>query len=213
MQDPRITYFPVGNGDCSLIQLSDNTHVLIDCNITDDSRDGNEPTRYDVHAHLVKFGKKLTQIPHVDAFILTHSDEDHCRGFDTTFHTGDPSSYSKRHLKSNLILIDELWFTRRIFAPHEGKLSLAALSFRREAQRRIDLHKRGVAACNMPGNRVRIVGYSDNPDYRGLKHLVTVPGNFIDVIDGKKKTDFRLFVHAPFRLETDSKWSERNDTS
>jgi hypothetical protein len=32
--DPRITYFPVGNGDCSLITLSDNTQILIDCNTT-----------------------------------------------------------------------------------------------------------------------------------------------------------------------------------
>ena len=28
--DPRITYFPVGNGDCSLITLSDNTQIIID---------------------------------------------------------------------------------------------------------------------------------------------------------------------------------------
>jgi hypothetical protein len=60
---------------------------------------------------------------------------------------------------------------------------------------------------------VRIIGYSDNPDYRGVEHLVTVPGNFIDVIDAKQKSDFRFFVHAPFKLETDATWSERNDTS
>jgi hypothetical protein len=212
--DPKITYFPVGNGDCSLIELSDKTQILIDCNITEDSRDHDEPARYDVHAHFVKFGKRLNgRIPHVDAFILTHSDQDHCRGFDTTFYTGDPASYSDRHLNSGLILIDELWFTRRIFAPHEGRLSLPALAFRREARRRIDLHKKRAATGNLPGNRIRIIGYSDNPDYRGLEHLVTVPGNFIDVIDAKKKADFRFFVHAPFKLETDSKWSERNDTS
>ncbi len=203
MQDPRITYFPVGNGDCSLIQLSDNTHVLIDCNITDDSRDGNEPTRYDVHAHLVKFGKKLTQIPHVDAFILTHSDEDHCRGFDTTFHTGDPSSYSKRHLKSNLILIDELWFTRRIFAPHEGKLSLAALSFRREAQRRIDLHKRQMERAQrhqlrkLPSNARMLSGGARGVEPRPLKcHQVLFPSR--QVIRRSKNLQDRKFENSRF---------------
>jgi hypothetical protein len=75
MADPRITYFPVGNGDCALVAFSDNTHIVINCNITDDSRDEDEATRYDVHRHLLKFGKKLNaSVPHVDAFILTHSD-------------------------------------------------------------------------------------------------------------------------------------------
>ena len=193
--------------------FSDNTHILIDCNITDDSRDENEKARYDVHAHLLKFGKKLNGIPHVDAFILTHSDRDHCGGFDTTFYTGDPSKYSEKHLKDGLLLIDELWFTRRIFSPHEKDLSDPAKTFRAEAYRRINLHKAGSADGNKPGNRIRIIGYSDNPDYKGLEHLVTGPGSYINVIDGKRKSDFKFFVHAPFRLETDSKWSERNDTS
>jgi hypothetical protein len=214
MPDPRIMYFPVSNGDCTLVALSDNTHILIDCNITEDSRDKDEASRYDVHQHLLKFGKKLNgRIPHVDAFILTHSDEDHCRGFETTFYTGDPAKHADRHLRDGLLLIDELWFSRRIFSPHEGKLSPSATAFRKEAQRRIQLHRSRSPDGDKPGNRIRIIGYSDNPDYKGLDHLVTVPGNFIDVIDGKRKSDFRFFVHAPFRLETDSKWSERNDTS
>lgn len=212
--DPRITYFPVANGDCSLITLSDNCQILIDCNFTDELRDPKEPGRYDVHQHLLKFGKKLDgKIPHVDAFILTHSDQDHCRGFDTTFYTGDPAKYGDKHLKDNMLLIDELWFTRRIFSPHEGKLSPSADAFRKEARRRIALHKAGSPDGDKPGNRIRIIGYSDNPDYKGVEHLVTGPGNYIDIIDAKSKTDFRFFVHAPFKLETDSKWSERNDTS
>jgi Cft2 family RNA processing exonuclease len=82
--DPRITYFPVGNGDCSLITLSDNTQIVIDCNTTAEASDENDASRYDVHAHLLQFGKRLDgKIPHVDVFILTHADQDHCRGFDT----------------------------------------------------------------------------------------------------------------------------------
>lgn len=212
--DPKITYFPVGNGDCSLITLSDNCQIMIDCNFTEDSKDEDEPGRYNVHEHLLKFGKKLDgKIPHVDVFILTHSDQDHCRGFDTTFYTGDPAKYGDGHLKKGLLLIDEIWFTRRIFSPHEGELSVWAEAFRKEAKRRIALHKAGSADGDKPGNRVRIIGYSDNPDYKGLEHLVTGPGKYIDIIDGKRKTDFRFFVHAPFKLETDAHWSERNDTS
>ncbi len=159
MQDPKITHFPVGNGDCSLITLSDNTQILIDCNITEDSRDEDDESRYDVHAHLLKYGKKLNgTIPHVDTFILTHADQDHCRGFDTTFYTGDPASYTSKHAKEGLLLIDELWFTPRIFCPHETEMCAPAQAFRKEALRRMDLHKRRADGRDNPGNRIRIIG-------------------------------------------------------
>jgi len=214
MQDPKITHFPVSNGDCSLITLSDNTQILIDCNITEDSRDEDEESRYHVHAHLLKYGKKLNgKIPHVDAFILTHADQDHCRGFETTFYTGDPASYAEKHIRQGLLLIDELWFTPRIFSPHEDELCESAQVFRKEALRRMALHKARAAGRDNPGNRIRIIGYTDNPDRKGLDHVTTVPGTYVHVIDGKRKTDFCFFVHAPFKLETDAAWSERNDTS
>jgi hypothetical protein len=212
--DPRITYFPVGNGDCALITLSDNTQIIIDCNTTAEASDENEPSCYDVHQHLLDFGKKLDgKIPHVDVFVLTHTDQDHCRGFPTTFYTGDPAKYTVKHSKEDLILIDELWFTHRIFAVHEGPLSDWAKAFRKEAQRRIDLHLANSPASNKAGNRIRVVGHSNNPAYQGLGDLVITPGNYIDVIDRKQKKDFRFFVHAPFRKEVDSKLAERNDTS
>jgi hypothetical protein len=212
--DPRITYFPVGNGDCSLITLSDNTQIIIDCNTTSEASDENEPSRYDVHAHLLQFGKRLNgKIPHVDVFILSHADQDHCRGFDAMFYAGDPAKYGTKHAKDDLILIDELWFTRRLFAHHEEDHSPAAEAFKKEAQRRIDLHLAKSPERDKPGNRLRMVGHSNNPAYKGLEHLVTTPGEYTNLIDGKPKTDFRFFIHAPFRKEVDSKLAERNDTS
>jgi hypothetical protein len=212
--DPRITYFPVGNGDCSLITLSDNTQIIIDCNTTAEASDENNPERYDVHQHLLDFGKKLDgKIPHVDVFILTHADQDHCRGFETMFYIGDPAKYTVRHSKEDQILIDELWFTHRIFVNHDGPLSDWAKAFQKEAKRRIDLHLANSPDRNRAGNRIRVVGHSNNPAYKGLGDLVVTPGNYINVIDRKPKTDFRFFVHAPFRKEIDSTLAERNDTS
>ena len=212
--DPRITYFPVANGDCSLITLSDNCQIMVDCNFTEESRDPKEPGRYDVHQHLLKFGKKLDgKIPHVDAFILTHSDQDHCRGFETTFYTGDPAKYGDKHLKAGMLLIDELWFTRRIFSPHEGKLSPSADEFRKEARRRIGLHKAGSPDGDKPGNRIRIIGYSDNPYYKGVEHLVTGPENTSTSSTARERRIFVSSFTLPSSSKRTSKWAERNDTS
>ena len=214
MKDPSITYFPVGNGDTTLIGLSDDTKILIDCNITEDSRDDNEKERYPVHEHLLKEMKKnKSNNPHLDAFILTHPDEDHCRGFCSTFYSGAPSGYSQADREKDLIIIDELWFTPRIFPSSKEKLSESAQGFYEEAKRRMKLYKSGDPGSKEPGNRLRIIGYSDNPELEGLGSILTVPGNAINLINGGRKLDFSLFIHAPFKNDTDSEGTERNKTS
>jgi len=214
LKDPSITYFPVGNGDTTLISLSDDTKILIDCNITEDSRDDNEKERYPVHEHLLKEMKRdKSDNPHLDAFILTHPDEDHCRGFCSTFYSGDPSGYSQADREKDLIIIDELWFTPRIFPSNKEKLSESAKGFYDEAKRRMKLYKSGDPESKEPGNRLRIIGYSDNPELEGLEAILTVPGNAINLINGGRKSDFSFFIHAPFKNDTDSEETERNKTS
>jgi hypothetical protein len=214
MGDPAITYFPVGNGDTVLIQLSDQTSILVDCNVTEDSRDKSIETRYDVHSHLLAVLQKDNgDIPHLGAFILTHPDEDHCRGFGETFYIGPPSDYTDSDEENGLIIVDELWFAPGIFSPHDGRLCESAKTFLKEAKRRIKLFKSEDPDRNKPGNRIRVIGYSDNENLEGLEDVITVPGTPICLINGKSIADFSFFVHAPFRKDTDSKWSERNDTS
>ena len=213
MTDPSITFFPVGNGDTSLIRLSNGCDILIDCNITNDSRDESDDTTYNVHNHLLSVLKKEKEVPFVDAIILTHPDEDHCRGFSETFYTGDPSNYSDRHKKEGLIRIDELWFTPRIFSPHEKDMCDTAKAIRKEAKRRMLLYQEKKPERKNCGNKLHIIGYSDNPDLKGLEDIITSPGNSISSINDCTLKDFSFFVHAPFKKDIDSRWAERNDTS
>lgn len=214
MGDKSITYFPVGNGDTSLIRLSDKTSIIIDCNITEDSQNDADKILYDVRDHLLKVLQKDQQkIPHVDAFILTHPDQDHCRGFEETFYVGDPTKFSDLDKREGLILIDELWFTPIIFSSNEDDLSDPAKAFLKEAERRMNLYKDEKDERNNPGNRLRIIGYSDNEELEGLEDIVTAPGHSINCINGSEKNDFSFFVHAPFRKDIDSEEDERNPTS
>jgi hypothetical protein len=214
MSDATITYFPVGNGDTARIRLSDGTYIVIDCNITEESRDATVKDRYDVHAHLLEEARKEEGVPHVDTFILTHPDTDHCRGFKDTFYTGEPSKYSDEDREKGLIVVDELVFSPRIFSPHEeAKLAPSARVFLNEARRRRDLYRSGRSERSNPGNRLRIIGYTSSGENEGLEGIVTFPGTFLNLINGERKYNFSFFVHAPCREDTDAEHGERNDTS
>ena len=191
MAEASITYFPVGNGDMSLIRLLDGTDIVIDCNIR--VCDGDDPC-YDVHDHLLRRVRKAGDIPYINAFILTHLDQDHCRGFDTAFYLGDPSEYSKADKDNGLIRINELWFTPRIFSDLEKNFSDDAKAFRKEAKRRLELHRSGDDRRNDPGNRLRIIGWTDSDGLEGLEDIVYIPGKVARDIDGSTKDRFQ-FLH------------------
>lgn len=212
-KDASITFFPVGNADTSLITLSDDTKIVIDLNVTFDSKD-EDGSSYDVHGHLLRESHRDgSNNPHIDAFILSHPDQDHLRGFTTVFYDGDPTTYSDRARKAGRIIIDELWFAPRIFCSHETKLCEDAKEFRREARRRMDLHRKKSPDRYKPGNRLRIIGYSDNADLEGLDEVLTVPGSAISTVNAVSKSDFEFFVHSPFKDDTDDEDGERNHTS
>ncbi|HEV8640981.1 MAG TPA: hypothetical protein VGV13_07780 [Methylomirabilota bacterium] len=215
MPDHTITYFPVGNGDTILITLADKTTFVIDLNVTEASSDKDDPSRYDVHGHLLREARSDgAGYQHHDAFLNSHPDQDHIRGYRTVFYAGDPTKYTDKDKRAGRIIADELWFAPRIFWPWaESDLCDDAKAFKKEVDRRIVLYRVGSEARNLPGNRIRIVGYTDNPELKGLEGLVIVPGNAINLVNGSIKKDFAFFVHAPVRKDTDAEWQKRNDTS
>lgn len=210
IKDHTLTYFPVGNGDTSLIKLSDGTTIVIDINACEP--DG-ETERYDVHEHLLREVRVDSDgRPHLDAFILSHPDQDHVRGIERVFFLGDPAKYSQADKKANRIIIDELWFAPRIFRAQED-LCEDADSFKDEAERRKKIHATNAAGKGQAGNRLRVIGHTSNPDLKGVLDVTTTPGQTVDLVNGAKKDTFRFFVHGPQKKSTDDKFGDRNDTS
>ena len=69
----KISFFPVGNGDMTLIQTEDGKNILIDCRI----RDGKEHP--DVRSQLrEKLSRNDEGRLFVHLFIWSHPDSDHC---------------------------------------------------------------------------------------------------------------------------------------
>ena len=90
-----LTFFPVDNGDMTLIKFGDTaaTTLLIDVNIRQDADDPDGDARdvaKDLRDRLKKDEKGR---PFVDAFLLSHPDQDHCRGLARHFHLGPLADY------------------------------------------------------------------------------------------------------------------------
>ena len=82
----KITFFPVDNGDMTLVELESGRTILIDTNIRAAADDPDDPTR-DVAKDLRDRLKRDDQGRlYVDVFLLSHPDQDHCSGLDKHFH-------------------------------------------------------------------------------------------------------------------------------
>jgi hypothetical protein len=205
-----LKFYPVDNGDMSLIKLKDNTTILVDCNIRQSSIGSTDPAIYDVKNDLLNSVSKRNGTPYLDVFVLTHGDQDHCRGFKDNFYLGLPTKYSLQDKNSGLIMIDEMWFSPMIAEEHTNDNEDA---YQKEAERRIDLHIKNKPEKDFPGNRIKIVGYDANKDYSSLNHLRAIPGTVVNTFNNTSQDTFSVFIHGPFKEHLQSAEKDKNSTS
>ena len=208
-----IKFYPVGNGDCSLITIGGaNKKMMFDCNFRQKAEDDNDEM-YDVLGDLLdnELTTKKCGLPFLDAFLLTHPDQDHCRSFADKFYLGDPDAVSPSAKDEKKILIGELWYSPRVFEEQTGDLNADAKAFKKEAKRRMALYKSDPRKADKDGNRIRIIGWTDNPDLKGLEDRIVTPGNTISEVNGTNCRYFEMFIHAPFK--NDISGEDRNMTS
>lgn len=214
----KITFYPVLNGDCALIEFANGLQMMFDCNFRGDAEDDSKDD-YDVIKDLLdnKLKRKYKGLPYLDAYVLTHPDQDHCRGFKDKFYQGKnpeatDGSPSKSDKDNRLILIGELWYSPRVFSENSNELSDDAKAFKKEAERRMKLHRSNSKDKDKPGNRIRIIGYADVDALAEIpSEVISAAGDTVKELNGTTLSDCRFFVHAPFKdsIEDDN----RNATS
>ena len=207
-----IKFYPVGNGDCSLVSIGGaNQKMMFDCNLRQQAENDDEEM-YDVLSDLIdnELSTKCG-LPFLEAFLLTHPDQDHCRGFAEKFYLGDPDAIKDSDKEAKKILIGELWYSPRVFEEYTSDLTDDAKAFKKEAKRRMDLYKSDSKKADKPGNRIRIIGWTGAKELEGLDERITVPGNLVNEVNGKECKHFEMFIHAPFKDDIEN--ADRNETS
>ncbi|WP_200342155.1 hypothetical protein [Rhodovibrio sodomensis] len=150
-----ITFFPVSNGDMTLIRLDNGQTILVDLNIrgaADDEDDDTPDVATDLRDRLKRDAQERL---YVDAFLLSHPDQDHITGLRNHFHLGPPDEWSKDDDK---IFIREMWSAPVVFrrASAENPLCEDAKAWAKEARRRVKRFRESAADLNAIESHLRV---------------------------------------------------------
>lgn len=200
-----VVFWPVGTGDSTTFVVDDEVVVQVDLHDLAKADEDDTP-EVAVVDKLIEALPTRDGRPYLAVFVLTHADQDHCRGF--------------QDLLSE-VTIGELWATPRLWREYDeaGSEGICedAQAFHEEARRRVAETRTAVTNGTEPvsGDRVRIIGHDTESDLHGYEDLPkkyrSRPGESITALDGVDCTGrFEAFLHAPFKGDCAK---ERNDTS
>ncbi len=204
-----IKFYPVDNGDCALVKLSNGKTIIIDSQIREIYDDEENLTGFDIKDDLLKeLGRDANGHPFVDLFINTHPHKDHCIGFGEHFYHGAPENYDDD--QNETIIIGEMWVTHRAMG---NELDESAEDIRREAKRRRKMYDENANFKGSFGNYLRIIGYDEDKEYD--KRYGYVPGTLVTEANGESLKLLEIFIHAPFKddIEDCKNEDDKNATS
>ncbi len=124
MSNPSITFFPVGNGNFTLIQV-DGVNIVVDINGTKDEEGEDGKTSLEI---LRPFLPEVNGTRQLDVLCITHGDKDHCGGF----------AEFKQKIDGGQLVVGEIWHSNydRTSDTEESKLPKDYLALRAEILRR-----------------------------------------------------------------------------
>ncbi|UYW28314.1 metallohydrolase [Methylorubrum extorquens] len=200
-------HFRVGNGDMTLIEFEDGRAILADVNARQPGAD-----IPDVIAQLRKRLKRdASGRLYLDAFLLTHPDQDHCRGLREHFHLGPPETWSKT---ADRIVIREMWSSPIVFrrASRDHKLCEDADAWACEARRRVKRFR--AFGIGPDGERIRIMGEDVDGKTDDLGPiLVKVDEEFSTICGATGRFKARLIAPMPASDDEEDEILSKNNSS
>lgn len=210
----KIYFFSVGNGDMTLIVLETGQRILIDVNIreaADDPADTTPDVARALRDLLIRDDEGRL---YVDAYLLSHPDQDHCRGLEKHFHLGPADDWSK---DSDKIFIRELWSSPMVFrrASKNHTLCADAKAFNSEARRRVRKFRQNWKRVT-DGDRILILGEDEDGKTAGLDPIVVKVDQSIRRVNGKGVDSMSALLLAPLpksEIEDDEDLLSKNNSS
>ena len=204
----KITFFPVDNGDMTLLRLadSDKTNLLIDCKIRSSADSAVESTPDVAKALRDRIGVDVNDRPYVDAMLLSHPDEDHCLGLEKHFWLGPLSDYpdDKKPQEEKRIVICQIWSSAMVYrrASSTHTLCSDAKAFNKEAKRRISVNIDNDFSVS-DGDRILIMGEDENNKTDNLTPILIKQGGVFNGINCGASDYLTSHLLAPINKQDD----------
>ena len=197
----HLSFLPVGNGDMTFVQTEGGHTILIDTNIRAAADDPDDDTP-DVASKLrEKLSRDAEGRLYVDVLLVSHPDEDHCRGLRKHFHLGPPDEWSRR---ADRILIREIWSSPMVFrrASRRHVLCDDARAFNAEARRRVRKF-RDTPWVVGDGDRILILGEDEDGKTDDLQRILVRVDQAFSRINGEEDWTISARLLAPLPTEDD----------
>ncbi|MRT12970.1 metallohydrolase [Enterobacteriaceae bacterium RIT711] len=216
----KITFFPVGNGDMTLVRFAgvNPTSLMIDVKIRKSADDETDDETRNVASDLrERLQVDVNGRPYVDAFLLSHPDEDHCLGLSKHFWLGPLADYpdDTKELKEKRIVIREMWSSPMIFRRRSKNHTLCAdaQAWNAEARRRVRVWK---SYGNFgEGDRILVMGEDQNGKTDDLGPILIKQDEVFSHINGLPSLTFsaRLLAPMPSQNEETEEKLSKNESS
>jgi hypothetical protein len=204
-----ITFFPVGNGDMTLVKFDNDQKLLIDLNVSKAADSDNEDVpdvMADLRSRLTRDGKGRL---FVDGFLLSHPDKDHICGLVNHFHLGPLNEWDKDDDK---IVIREMWSSPIVFRRASKLLVLCddAKAWAKEARRRVGLYRKNGLTTG-EGDRIQIMGEDLKRKTDDILSIVIKSGELVTRLNRVTANAFEARLLAPVKHGDDKKLEELLD--
>lgn len=202
-----LTFFPVDNGDMTLVTFDNDQTLLIDIKVrkaADDPDDDTPDVMADLKSRLKRDEKDRL---FVDGFLLSHPDADHICGLERHFHLGPPEDWVKEDDK---ILIREMWSSPIVFrrACKSHVLCPDAKAWAKEARRRVQRY-RDSGTATIEGDRILIMGEDQDGKTDDIPAIVIKADDAVTALNRVTSGAFDGRLLAPIPHDDDDELEEK----
>ncbi|KQY97182.1 hypothetical protein ASD45_20980 [Pseudolabrys sp. Root1462] len=208
-----VAFFPVSNGDMTLIRLDNGQTILVDVNIRGAADDENDDTPNVAEDLRGRLDRDADGRLFVDAFLVSHPHSDHTTGLRNHFHLGPPADWNEDDDK---IMIREMWSSPVVFrrADANGEsLCEDARAWAKEARRRVKLFREKSFATT-EGDRIQIMGEDVDDKTDDILGIVVKLNELVDTCNRVRDGSFEARLLAPlFPIDEDDEDTLRHNQS
>ena len=199
----KLTFYPLGNADCCLIDLENGQKILFDyANVR--NSDDDDDLRIGLPEKLREDLEEAEKDTY-DVVAFTHADEDHIKGFSEFFYL----EHAQKYQDDDRIKIDKLWVPAAIILETSPSTEDHRI-LRAEARYRLK-EGTGIRVFSKP-ELLEDWLKEQGLELEDRKDLITNAGQTIPGYD-KSSEGVEFFVHAPFSDSIEDDVIERNDAA